>query len=1772
MQEKEREQSMKKGWLHIIAVFCIYLIMNFSLVSAFSISHNPNTEVTAGERSAEIRWTTDDNADAEVEYGETASLGSSEENSTIGSSHSVRLEGLLPGTTYYYSLISTNQTGETITDDNSGNYYSFTTPADTTPPRINASLPAYHNAPWIGFTGVTDPDSIVRVYVNRPDSAVGTSNYDYIASSDATGIFVFPRVNLPQDSNEIVVWVRDSAGNTNQESHTVRIDTTPPNITLEVTSPDSEIQFSLSGLPSTAPSSSLNVKGTTTEPVNITIRVNNDTRTESADNEFELSLSLDSGRSNNVLLSFRDRGGNTVSFSNTITVDEQGPQIVDHNLPQLDPSYVQNIEVRGNASKPNVKVIVFVNNLTRSSDAWSTSLRDMVVHYGGLATGQYEEDYVTTTDENGRFKLDVFLTQDIVSDLTETGLTQEQGTGGQQPTEQPDQQTVTGGDTTGEAYGIPSVWDNVIRIVAVDDFGRSDEVEDVVSFAKCGVGGDWNINIREMTPSVVTPEHLRQGIAELNFWGTLEWQGPGEDEGGITGEGSRPRVENFAVRKYSLNEEVRKDFVIDPDELSGTPTGFLDQASRRTFYSTIPLNQIDYTQAEWEDLREGIDRDEVELMVPIEIEIEYSYQDNQGETVRRIQRQCVDARTIVDIQVPPDKVIPDWLLKDSIEFLQKTIDTIDDILEPLQEITLTIFITCLLSWVVYFVMMVQEKIFCGRDSSSSRCSSAKKKLEQTKLAMHWICDRVFCPSVPMINKYIRDTGYPGGDKGDSVVCDSSRANSLDYIEALEGNPTSQNFQQAVTTAINCEEGEGSSEQCCGQQYMNDWDSACVGIRNELTESKCLLAMESGHEGLSSLPSCENDVKNFMRSMSMSNLCSKAGGEDSNVNIVQYDRTAVCKDNSGNWYYCKVEEAGTETEAGIDRQHERSRPNPDCPGYLGTVNNRNVYVVSGGNRRAYTQEVMAIVEPGDRPLMLYKRSDSQCFSGGGDIGRKTISSCAIDQSSGIIYQLGSEVGAEGRVRGTPVYASCAGRGNQTPSSMQDDYHESQREYVVNPTKGLVNSVKCACLPAINGHLQLWRNILVQVKQCFETILLTGDGSPGVCRAVLAQYVCDLIYKAIRCFVQAYGVGESRDTDYSGPGGFAKAIAESGRGIQEDITGRYGDTGLYNTMFNERQLMTSVCLFAFTGDFDFDIGGMLSGVGTIPLETQAFVYPHTRRFMGSNPLKKGYATWTYHIGVGMSAGTDLNYHLYLVCSDTHDCNPSEGFMGGRCDCAGKGEQVHDITNQLGAGYLSAGEMIGPNDGDVYVKVREHPYRYDTVRLVWDPTEDVEGAEGGKIEEKTTIIGGRPPAECSFDLAAGEFRCGFTVGDIGHAGFIGAPELLKTTPYAVGDRIMADAKVEKRSPGFDSNSPEADTDKQIPFFLVYAIKDGSTILHEGYKRIVRDGTMTHTIPSGGFEVTEDAIMGAAVRGTYTVSDVSVQNLNKIRGSVVDLDSPTAVSDFYVRFKRGAVTLETNDEGKDIYEAHKDLVEVCDGNIEQTDKGRAFRNPDCHGLGDDDSAETKGTTGSKLIVEYKGVKMGNIDSETVKENENSGFVIDYAPPETELTELCEDKWDLSNPKEWTFAMGLYRCSRIDDSEPYSHSNCAREPSNQLVEYYGEGQYHELPVKVVCSETDKNPVCQYDVLVDKECVCVGSGSGEGETAEPGQFCHLDRTNNEVSVHDYKPCPLEQKVDENTDNNNRVRIGERYWCGCDDMGNVEDCTEKVCKRSDQGEFMCMQAS
>src|SRR5207249_3747652 len=121
--------------------------------------------------TATITWTTDEPADSQVEYGPTASYGSTTAlDATRTTAHSQALTGLTTNTPYHYRVRSRDAAGNLATSADA----TFTPVADATPPVISGLQASGITAAGATVTWTTSENADSQVEYG-PTTAYGSS-------------------------------------------------------------------------------------------------------------------------------------------------------------------------------------------------------------------------------------------------------------------------------------------------------------------------------------------------------------------------------------------------------------------------------------------------------------------------------------------------------------------------------------------------------------------------------------------------------------------------------------------------------------------------------------------------------------------------------------------------------------------------------------------------------------------------------------------------------------------------------------------------------------------------------------------------------------------------------------------------------------------------------------------------------------------------------------------------------------------------------------------------------------------------------------------------------------------------------------------------------------------------------------------------------------------------------------------------------------------------------------------------------------------------------------------------------------------------------------------------------------------------------------------------------------------------------------------------------------------------------------------------------------
>ncbi len=215
---------MKKQLLQITALLIIELMLFLPISFALEINGVQITDVTAS--SAKVSWYTDEYATGMVNYGETEELDYRQRHTNWLHEHSLYLYGLNDETEYYVAVESTDPGDVTVVDNNSNNFYTFTTDDITPPEQVNGL--------------VAESSDIDYVYL-RWDSADASDLSHYfvyrdrikIANTTETG---FNDTGLMSDWSYLYkVSAVDTSGNEGALSNTyvaktLMADITPPGV------------------------------------------------------------------------------------------------------------------------------------------------------------------------------------------------------------------------------------------------------------------------------------------------------------------------------------------------------------------------------------------------------------------------------------------------------------------------------------------------------------------------------------------------------------------------------------------------------------------------------------------------------------------------------------------------------------------------------------------------------------------------------------------------------------------------------------------------------------------------------------------------------------------------------------------------------------------------------------------------------------------------------------------------------------------------------------------------------------------------------------------------------------------------------------------------------------------------------------------------------------------------------------------------------------------------------------------------------------------------------------------------------------------------------------------------------------------------------------------------------------------------------------------------------------------------------------------------------
>lgn len=1437
----------------IISLVLIFLVVTMTPAYALSISDVLASDVS--DRYAVVKWNTNEPSSSTILYGLNGSkLIDVQTDNVFTKNHSVMISPLAANTGYSFNVSSTNKNGT----DAKGTFNFMTTLTDTTPPFIDVDLPSFVSEPIINVIGKTEPNTEVYVEVNGALSGSG------FMVTGADGAIALSAIRLTatagagkEASNQVKITAIDPSKNQNEVIKTVNVDTTPPGITIE--SPANAKTAFTKDLSAFAwGEQSITIKGNSDEPASMDVYLDGDlVQTLNTSGAWETKpINFKEDRKYTLRFYAVDRAGNVFDQEYVVLLDTK-PIELTSNLNDLTPSYVVYRTVRG-TTKPGATVIVTVNNQTTSE---ITTLEGMT----NIPASTYEFyeraksgtllgdklDYVDVADENGDFSIDIELTTNF---------------------------KVENEEAKSVNIDTEDAWKNDVEVTAIDSVGRmkSSGVKRIY-YARCGAGGFFTITSPVPSPNSLPEPVVQEGAGQFAMTMDIKWAGPTGVEG--------VDVTNAKILKQTINPDDklgRYNLTMGSGNIYKSATLYpsVITADTKQLYAYVSMNPTTHDFGKSKKVIE-------ELQFPLMLELQYTYEvPGQQRSQLITQRKCID----VSIQVEPaitDYFNPNKLVKELSKDLDSIIKQIDNALPYIKKAKNIVAIGCAGSILIQWLKSIGTKwtcrgqdirdwllpnekgegctisddltCDCGNSEHSGQllacCQSTVNTLKLQTNIVKPICSRMFCPSVPTFTKHV--SSY-----SDLIVRASTRETTgvSSSVSGVFSKTTGASSKCLVGNSVPAEVSD-NNPLGCKSEFNRAWDSAILFDYPIGSEFK--LAQEQ----LSSKKAVPGFFGSLVRGQSkMTNLCSAQDtNEDKIIGITNPKKILGVNQGNPVTPAYRIRTPALTELTGPEEGKEMTE------------------VVDFG----YYYQTVVINIPADTVKANVKREESGAVLAG---QQPNLGDYVFEQLYGNI-QFDRTTGKCAENDKCNEAVKYYGNGGKIPTEVLANLRiKGNKDYVYNPTGGLIAAVKAVCIPAVEAYLTLYRNILVHINSCFKSVADKGKGNSGACRALLSEVVCDFVIDAISCAGKSAVSWASRGpADKStvwdvSPNPF-KAISLAGSSTIESITGSYGNTAAFESLFSERSLMHSVCIGAFTGDFDWNfLGDMFTEVVPVPIKSTCVAFPATRRFISSNPVKQGKPTYLYYSGGMLAAGSDISsLSVQLVCSSDNSCTrySVSSNPGGKCDCFGGTEKTYQINTDQYA--IKQGEVY---DEAKYTTIQDAEYRYDKVRVTYtykdsngeDKTEKCEA----QLKDDSTI-----PASCKWGEGIG-FRCAFSLGDRGYAKFVEGPRAIRDGTqdhiYTIGEPLNLYTKVEVKSP--DTSNPQRK-------WLRFEIKNQKNVLIFSNNFILEEGINEVNFPSGALVAGNSDKREIEASDFGEVLDTSTLDIRNAGGGA-DITVPTGTKDF--------------------------------------------------------------------------------------------------------------------------------------------------------------------------------------------------------------------------------------------------------------------------------------
>lgn len=640
------------------------LIISFSLVHALAISNVKAESVTSS--SAVIIWKTDEDADSFVSYSTDKINWQKKGDADLLTEHTLTISGIKSETEYFFSVESNSQV-----DNNSGTYYSFTTPApDLTPPKLEVTIPGLNAGTELTLEGQSEPNARIEISVNKVLALKTTV-------SDPEGNFNISGIILESNKqNDVLVKATDSSGNEVSVSGTVLADLIKPRLEKEEFPElvsDNLMQFNIP----------------LSEESSYEIFVNDKSAAKGEGATLEAKITLQEG-DNNIRIVLTDKAGWQTEKEFKVLADTKAA-FVKAEIARGREYYQgrEQSDISGE-TKPGAKVYLYV-------------YRPQSYEYKPDFKKAREE---VVADNNGSFVFnDVNFAQEITDIRLKDLAPKEVPSGLLEVSIFPIQEVTQQEQFTYYIY-----------IISEDKTGKTAYWQQTVTVNSCFSGNlDFSIvSVPEFQqPFRLFPSLMDEGRQEIQALFRLTYNGAGVPQLDAAGQAVEPgfKVNNIIIEKACTQSMLKDESV----GLSNTiiPSGTLgckiipggnaklitnnDKTSAYATWKLLSAGEISKSKGNfWDQFSKS------QIVFPVKITVDYQERTHgqDQEWTNKRQTLCSDLSYYVDVPVESKDLIPDFLAKDVLSVANDTLEALGEITPVVEQAYLIAGYTCTGSWVL----------------------------------------------------------------------------------------------------------------------------------------------------------------------------------------------------------------------------------------------------------------------------------------------------------------------------------------------------------------------------------------------------------------------------------------------------------------------------------------------------------------------------------------------------------------------------------------------------------------------------------------------------------------------------------------------------------------------------------------------------------------------------------------------------------------------------------------------------------------------------------------------------------------------------------------------------------------------------------------------------------------------------------------------------------------------------------------------------------------